>query len=95
MDEITLYQWDGGSSSPLRPLRRTPYRTTARRHPERETLELATAGAAKVLGVDHSVTKALARAALTMAKVDFWHARLAVKTLRRDQREAIAEAAEG
>ena len=34
----------------------------ARRHPERETLELATAGAAQVLGVDHSVTQALARA---------------------------------
>ncbi len=34
----------------MRPLRRTPYRTTARRHPERETLELAAAGAAKVLG---------------------------------------------
>ena len=29
-----------------------------------------------------------------MAKVDLWHARLAVKTLRRDQREAIAEVAE-
>ncbi len=28
----------------------------ARRHPERETLELATAGAAKVLGSDHGVT---------------------------------------
>ena len=27
-----------------------------------------------------------------MAKVDLWQARLAVKTLRRDQREAIAEA---
>ncbi len=61
-----------------------------RRHPERETLELAAAGAAKVLGVDHGVTKALAKAAVTMAKVDLWHARLAVKTLRRDQREAIA-----
>ncbi len=36
----------------------------ARRHPERETLELATAGAAKVLGPDHGVTKALARADL-------------------------------
>jgi len=67
----------------------------ARRHPERETLELAAAGAAKVLGPDHGVTKALARAALTMAKVDLWHARLALKTLRRDQRQAIAEAAEG
>ncbi len=70
-------------------------REEARRHPERETLELATAGAAKVLGADHGVTKALARASITMAKVDLWHARLAVKTLRRDQREAIAEAGEG
>ncbi len=65
-----------------------------RRHPERETLELATAGAAQVLGPDHGVTKALAKASITMAKVDLWHARLAVKTLRRDQREAIAEAGE-
>ncbi len=54
-----------------------------RRHPERETLLLAATGAAQVLGVDHSVTKALARASITMAKVDLWHARLAVKTLRR------------
>ncbi len=67
----------------------------ARRHPERETLELATAGAARVLGPDHGVTKALAKASITMVKVDLWHARLAVKTLRRDQREAIAEAGEG
>ena len=78
----------------MRPLRRTPYRTTARRHPDRETLELATAGAAQVLGVDHGVTKALAKASTTMATVDLWHARLAIKTLRRDQREAIAEAGE-
>ncbi len=47
-------------------------REEARRHPERETLELATAGAARMLGVDHGVTKALARAAITMAKVDLW-----------------------
>ncbi len=79
----------------MRPLRRTPYRTTARRHPERETLELAAAGAAQVLGHDHGVTKALAKAAITMAKVDLWRARLGLKTLRRDQREAIAEAGEG
>ncbi len=78
----------------MRPLRRTPYRTTARRHPERETLELATAGAARVLGPDHGVAKALARASITMAKVDLWRARLAIRTLRRDQREAIAEAGE-
>ncbi len=58
-------------------------------------MELATAGAARVLGTEHGVTKALAKAALTMAKVDLWHARLAVKTLRRDQREAIAAAGEG
>ncbi len=67
-------------------------REAARRHPERETLELAAAGAAQVLGPEHSVTKALARASITMDKVDLWHARLAVKTLRRDQREAVAEA---
>ncbi len=66
----------------------------ARRHPERETLELAAAGAARVLGLDHGVTKALAKASITMAKVDLWHARLAVKTLRKDQREAIAAAGE-
>ncbi len=47
-----------------------------------------------MLGHDHGVTKALAKASITMAKADLWHARLAVKTLRRDQREAIAEAAE-
>ncbi len=70
----------------MRPLRRTPYRTTARRHPERDTLELAAAGAAKVLGEDHGVTKALARASITMALADLWKARLAVKTLRIEQR---------
>ncbi len=51
----------------------------ARRHPERETLELATAGAAKVLGPDHGVTKALARASITMAKADLWKARLPLR----------------
>ncbi len=63
-------------------------------HPERETLELAAAGAARVLGVDHGATKALAKASITMEKADLWRARLAVKTLRADQREAIAEAGE-
>ncbi len=52
------------------------------------------AGVAQVLGPDHGVARALARAAITMDKVDMWWARLAVKTLRRDQREAIAEVAE-
>ena len=49
-------------------------RAHARWNPERETLELATAGAAQVLGPDHGVTKALAKAAVTMAKVDLWKA---------------------
>ncbi len=40
------------------------------------------------------VTKSLAKASITMAPVDLWHARLAIKTLRRDQREAIAEVGE-
>ncbi len=66
----------------------------ARRHPERETLELAAAGATQVLGPDHGVTKALAKASITMDKADLWQARLAVRTLRRDQREAIAAAGE-
>ncbi len=66
-----------------------------RRHPERETLELIVAGAAQVLGVDHGVTKVLAKASITMDKADMWWARLAVMTLRRDQREAIAEVGEG
>ncbi len=48
-----------------------------------------------MFGHDHRATRALAKAAITMAKVDLWQARLAVKTLRRDQREAIAEAGEG
>ncbi len=43
---------------------------------------------------DQADTKALAKASITMAKPDLWRARLAVKTLRRDQREAIAAAAE-
>jgi len=64
-----------------------------RRHPQRETLELAAAVAARTLGPDHNVTKALARAAQTMGKVDLWKARLAIRTLRWDEREAIAEAA--
>ncbi len=65
-----------------------------RRHPERDTLLLAAAGAARVLGHDHGVTKALAQASITMAKAGLWHARLAVKMLRRGQREAIAVAGE-
>ena len=45
-------------------------RDHARRHPERETLELAAAGAAQVLGPDHGATKALAQASTSMAKAE-------------------------
>ncbi len=69
-------------------------REEARQNPDQETLELAAQGAAKVLGADHGVTMAFAEAARTMAKADLWLARIAVKTLRRDQREAIAAATE-
>ncbi len=47
----------------------------ARDHSDRGTLELATAGAAQVLGPDHGVTKALARASITMSPADLWRAR--------------------
>ena len=63
-------------------------------NPERETLLLAAAGAATVLGPGHSATRAFAKAAQTMNRVDLWHARLAMKRLRKDQRAAIAEAVE-
>ncbi len=85
---------------PIRPFAPLPDPAAERRHahdrwhPERETLLLATVGAAQVLGPDHGVTKALAKAAITMAKADLWWARLAVKTLSRDQRAAIAGVAE-
>jgi len=62
------------------------------KNPDRATLLLAAAGAATVLGPGHSATKVFAKAARTMDKVEIWHARLAMKTLRRDQRAAIAAA---
>ena len=67
----------------------------ARWSPDQDTLLIAAAGATQVLGHDHSATKALARASTTMTTADLWQARLALKTLRLDQREAIAAAAEG
>ncbi len=70
-------------------------REQARWNADREFLELATAGAAQVLGPDHGVTQALARASITMAKVDIWNAQLAIKILRPELRNAIAAAAKG
>ena len=48
-------------------------REQARWNPDRDTLELAAAGAALTLGPDHSVTKVLAKASITMTKADLWH----------------------
>ena len=62
--------------------------------PDRITIILAAAGATLTLGEQHPATMALSQASETMDKIDLWHARLAMKTLRRDQREAIAEAVE-
>ena len=44
-----------------------------REHTDRDTLLLAAAGAAKVLGPDHSATKALTKSSITMTKADLWH----------------------
>ncbi len=65
-----------------------------RNNPQRTTLLLAATAAAEVLGPQHSATRAFAQAADTMDRVDLWRAKLASKTLRADQRAAIAEAAE-
>ncbi len=62
--------------------------------PDRFTIILAAAGATLTLGERHPATVALSRASETMDKIDLWQARLAMKTLRKDQREAIAEAVE-
>ena len=57
------------------PDRHAQERETERWHPERETLLLAAAGAARVLGEQHSATRAFAKAAATMDRVDLWRAR--------------------
>ncbi len=41
------------------------------------------------------MTPKLPQAVITKTRVDLWRARLALKMLRLDQREAIAEVAEG
>ncbi len=68
-------------------------RHEARWHPER-VVGIGRGRRRQGAGARSRATKALALAATTMANADLWQARLAVKTLRRDQREAIAEAGE-
>ena len=50
---------------------------------DQETLWLAALNAEKVLGLEHTATKAFARAAHTMAPADLYNAKLAVKRLPR------------
>ena len=69
-------------------------REEARWNPDRETVILAAAGAALTLGEQHSATAALSRASETMDRVDLWRARLALRTLSKEQRAAIAAAVE-
>ena len=57
---------------------------------DRETLWHAALNAEKVLGPEHSATRAFARAAATMAPPDLYNANLAVKRLPRLIREKIA-----
>ncbi len=45
------------------------------------------------IGADHSATRKFAKASTAMAKEDLWRDRLALRTLRLDQRKAIAAAA--
>ena len=87
-------RWHNARMYLFTPDRHAQERETERWHPDRETLLLAAAGAAKVLGPGHSATKAFAKAAATMDRVDLWRARLALRTLSSDQREAIAVAVE-
>ena len=63
-------------------------------NPDREKVILAAAGAVLTLGEQHPAAVALSHASETLDRVDLWRAWLAMKTLRLDQREAIAEAAE-
>ena len=61
------------SKLPLAPGRRhSPHRLLSPVGPPSGGALLAAAGAAKVLGHDHGVTQALAKASITMAKADLW-----------------------
>jgi len=53
----------GHSLADPRPHIPDPDHEQARHHPDQDTLEMATAGAAKVLGTDHGATRAFAKAA--------------------------------
>ena len=84
--------WHNAAMYLFTPDRVAQEREHAHWHPERETMLLAAAGAALVLGERHSATKAFSKAAASMDKVDLWRARLAMKTLSKERRAAIAAA---
>ena len=58
---------------------------------DRDTLWHAALNAEKVLGPEHSATRAFARAAATMAPADLYNAKLAVKRLPKHIRQAIGK----
>ena len=92
-------RWHNAAMLLFMPDRQAAEREEARWHPERETLLLAAAGAATVLGPPRCWGRATAprrplprRAARTMDRVDLWRARQAMNTLSRERREVIAAA---
>ena len=84
------------------PLRRPHLaRMSARAHkhpmseiPELDDAKLMLGAAAIVLGPDHAATQALARAVTTRKPADIVASRLALRTVSRDQRRAIADTVE-
>ncbi len=63
-------------------------------YPDIDDVKLMLGAAAIVLGEDHAATVALARAVTTRKPADIEASRLALRQRPRDQREAIAAAAE-
>ena len=63
-------------------------------YPDLEDAKLILGAAAIVLGEDHAATVALARAVTTRQGADIERSRLALRTIPRDQRCAIAAVVE-
>ena len=63
-------------------------------YPDLDDAKLMLGAAAIVLGEDHAATLALARTFTTRRGADIVRSRLALRTVPRDQRRAIAETVE-